>query len=172
MREHPRLDELRRRVERDPASIAFAQLAEEHRRAGQCEDAVRVCRAGLLIHPGYLSARVTLARALVELDALDEALEQFTLVIKAAPENLVAVRSVADIYYRQDQLAEALGYYQSALNLARNDPDLQQIVGDLTARLNRPARTVPPPDRTRDRLDDTIHQLQAWLDVIVNQQAP
>ena len=30
-----RLEDLRRRVQQDPSSIAFAQLAEEYRRAGQ-----------------------------------------------------------------------------------------------------------------------------------------
>ena len=64
MPEHPRIEDLRRRVQKDPASIAFAQLAEEYRRAGQYQEAVEVCRAGLAIHPGYLSARVTLGRAL------------------------------------------------------------------------------------------------------------
>jgi hypothetical protein len=33
--------------QKDPASIAFAQLAEEYRRAGQLPDAVAACKAGL-----------------------------------------------------------------------------------------------------------------------------
>ena len=67
----PRIQELRRRVHEDPASIAFAQLAEEYRRAGRFEEAVEVCRAGLTRHPSYLSARVTLGRALIELGELE-----------------------------------------------------------------------------------------------------
>ena len=50
MAEHPRIEDLRRRVQKDPASIAFAQLGEEYRRAGQSKEAVEVCRAGLAIH--------------------------------------------------------------------------------------------------------------------------
>ena len=75
MADHQRIEDLRRRVQKDPASIAFAQLAEECRRAGRYEEAVEVCRAGLAVHPGYLSARVTLGRALIELDQPDEALQ-------------------------------------------------------------------------------------------------
>ena len=63
---------MKRRVQKDPASIAFAQLAEEHRRAGQFEEAVQVATAGLGHHPAYLSARVTLGRALLELGRLDK----------------------------------------------------------------------------------------------------
>ena len=73
MTDQSRIEDLRRRVQKDPASIAFAQLAEEYRRAGQLQDAVDVCRAGLAIHPGYLSARVTLGRALLELEQFDDA---------------------------------------------------------------------------------------------------
>jgi hypothetical protein len=47
MADSRRIDDLRRRVQKDPASIAFAQLAEEYRRAGQLPDAVATCKAGL-----------------------------------------------------------------------------------------------------------------------------
>jgi tetratricopeptide (TPR) repeat protein len=96
-----RIDELRRRVDRDPASITFAQLAEEYRRAGNYEEAVRVSRTGLAQHPAYLSARVTLGRALVELQQFDEAQAELEQVIRAAPEHLAAIRALADIHQRR-----------------------------------------------------------------------
>jgi predicted Zn-dependent protease len=99
--DNPRIEELRRRIQKDPASIAFAQLAEEHRRAGQLEDAVRVCRAGLAQHPAYLSARITLGRTLLEMAKYDEAATEFEYVLKAAPDNLTAVRELADIEQRR-----------------------------------------------------------------------
>jgi tetratricopeptide (TPR) repeat protein len=133
--ENPRIEDLRRRVQKDPASIAFAQLAEEHRRAGQLQEAVDVCRAGLAIHPGYLSARVTLGRALVDLNQLDEARGELETVLKSAPENLAAIRGLAEIYHRRGALPEALVQYRAALNLAHNDPDLEQTVNELTREL-------------------------------------
>ena len=96
--DNPRIDDLRRRVGKDPASIAFAQLAEEYRRSGDVEEAVRVCRAGLEHHPNYVSARVTLGRALMELQQLDDAQAEFEQVLLVAPDNLVAVRSMAELY--------------------------------------------------------------------------
>ena len=75
-----RLADLERRVESDPASIAFAQLAEEYRRAGRLEEAVRVCRAGLAQYPDYQSARVTLGRALRALGRDEEARPEFDSV--------------------------------------------------------------------------------------------
>src|SRR5256885_9225926 len=100
MADSHRIDDLRRRVQKDPSSIAFAQLAEECRRAGQYQEAVDVCRAGLELHPRYLSARVTLGRALIELDQLDEAQTELELVLSSAPENLAALPGLAQNFHR------------------------------------------------------------------------
>jgi tetratricopeptide (TPR) repeat protein len=98
---NPRIEELRRRIQKDPASIAFAQLAEEHRRAREYDEAIRVCRAGLEQHPAYLSARITLGRALLEVGQPDEAATEFEYVLRAAPDNLTAIRELADIHQRR-----------------------------------------------------------------------
>ena len=132
MADNPRIDELRRRVQKDPASIAFAQLAEEYRRAGSHEDAISTCRAGLAIHPGYLSARVTLGRALIEVNDLDAAQTELEYVLKSATENLAAIRGVAEIHHRRGELSEALGFYKTALSLAKHDPDLEQTVDEIS----------------------------------------
>ena len=63
---NPRVEELRRRLEKDPSSRVFAQLAEELRKEGEFEDAIRVSRDGLEKHPFYPSARMTLGRALFD----------------------------------------------------------------------------------------------------------
>jgi tetratricopeptide (TPR) repeat protein len=95
-----RIDELERRVARDPASPAFAQLAEEYRRDGRLGDAVRVCRTGLISHPAYLSARVTLGRALMSLEQLDDAHAEFQAVIRETPDNVIALRALAELHQR------------------------------------------------------------------------
>ena len=142
MVDQSRLEELRRRVQRDPASIAFAQLGEECRRAGQFQEAVDVCRAGLAIHPGYLSARVTLGRALIEIGQLDEAQVELDLVLKNGPENLAAIRGLAEILHRRGHLSEALVQYRTALSFAHNDPDLEQTVVELSREV-QPAKAAP-----------------------------
>lgn len=167
MPDHPRIEDLRRRIQKDPASIAFAQLAEELRRAGEIDEAIRVCRAGLATHPGYLSARVTLGRALVEANHLDEAQQELQTVLKSAPENLSAIRGLAEIFHRRGDLAEALAQYQAALGLARNDPDLEQTVHQLAHEL-APKRQTPvarqaPPTPERLRADRAVTELERFL---------
>ena len=139
MADSSRIEDLRRRVQKDPASIAFAQLAEELRRAGQLEESIEICRTGLALHPGYLSARVTLGRALLELDQLDDAQAELEHVLASAPENLAAIRGLADIAHRTGNLTGALEHYRAALGLAKNDPDLQETVQDLSKKVEPPA---------------------------------
>ena len=158
-----RLDDLRRRVQQDPSSIAFAQLAEEFRRASMFQEAVDVCRAGLDIHPTYLSARVTLGRALVELQQFDEAQSELQQVLQSAPENLAAIRGLADVFHRQGALSEALAQYRAALALARHDPDLEQTIADL-------ARQVEP--NAPAHASDGLSFEQAAKEFLVHAPAP
>jgi tetratricopeptide (TPR) repeat protein len=158
MTDNSRIEDLRRRVQKDPASIAFAQLAEEYRRAGQFEESVEACRAGLATHPGYLSARVTLGRALIELDQFDEAEQELSQVLKSAPDNLAAIRGTADIHRQRGNLAKALEYYRAALHLAKNDPDLQETVADLTKKV-APTREAELKDGLT--FDDMQRELSA-----------
>jgi tetratricopeptide (TPR) repeat protein len=101
-----RLEELQRRVQRDPASISFAALAEEYRRLGLFQEAIDVCRAGLQRHPAYLSARVTLGRALLETGDFDGASSELEFVLQTAPENLAAIRALAEIHRRRAEMPE------------------------------------------------------------------
>lgn len=146
-----RILDLRRRVQADPSSIAFAHLAEELRRVGAYDEAVGVCRAGLARHPGYLSARVTLGRTLIELGQLDDAAAELETVIATAPDNLAAIRGLAEIFQRRGALPEALAYYKRALELARHDPDLEEAV-DRIAQAVQPAPPAPEP-ATAERVE-------------------
>jgi len=155
MAEHSRIDDLRRRVQKDPASIAFAQLAEELRRAGAYQESTEICRAGLEIHPGYLSARVTLGRALVELGQIDEAQTELARVLASAPENLAAIRGLAEIHHGRGELGEALAHYRAALLLARNDPDLEQTIADLSRQVE-PAKPAASGGLTLEHMQQEL----------------
>jgi tetratricopeptide (TPR) repeat protein len=158
----PRILELQRRVASDPSSIAFAQLGEELRRVGANEEAIAVCRTGLQRHPGYLSARVTLGRALVELERLDEAHAELSVVVSNASDNLAAIRGLAEIHQRRGEMGEALDLYRRALELARHDPDLEETVERMEKQVARPA--PPQPEVSVEALfdfDRLVEQLGA-----------
>lgn len=149
MADQTRIAELEGRLQREPASIAFAQLGEEYRRAGRLKDAIAACRAGLGRHPGYLSARVTLGRALLELGDLDAAHRELDEVRRIAPENLAAIRGLAEIHRRRGELPEALEQYRTAFELAQNDPGIDQIVKDLRRQIEPQPGRRPTPQAGR-----------------------
>ena len=128
-----RLDDLRRRVRENPASIAFAPLAESLRLAGRQKEAVGICRAGLSIYPEYLAARVTLARALFELERHDEAERELDHIRSLSPGYLPAIRALAgidqrhavdvDAFRRAALTTEALENWLVAIYVARAGRD-------------------------------------------------
>ena len=134
--------------------MSFAQLAEELRRDGANDEAVEVCRAGLAHHPNYLTARVTLGRALVELDRLDEAFTELTAVLDAAPGNLPAIRALAEIYQRRGLMSEALVHYRRALQLAQHDVDLEHTVGQIQRQVEPAAGTPSAPAHPPIAIED------------------
>jgi tetratricopeptide (TPR) repeat protein len=125
--DNPRIEELQRRIQKDPASIAFAQLAEEYRRIGDHLEAIRICQAGLDQHPAYLSARVTLGRSLLELGRVEEAEAEFQRVLESAPDNVVARRALDDIQSRQGRLDAHAGAPVGADRPAPRDPVLAEF---------------------------------------------
>jgi tetratricopeptide (TPR) repeat protein len=133
--ESPRIDELRRRLEREPGSRIFAQLAEELRKVGQLPEAIRVARQGLLNHPGYPSARMTLGRALLDSRDLRGARSEFEAVLRGAPDNILASRYLADCLDGLGDLGSALLQYRATLRLAPGDRNLEAQIKALEDRL-------------------------------------
>jgi tetratricopeptide (TPR) repeat protein len=176
--DNPRIDELRRRVQTDPASIAFAQLAEEYRRAGEFEPAVSVCRNGLARYPGYHSARVTLARALLALERLDEAKLEFERVLEGAPDNLAAARGLGEI--RQLTGESPLTEMPPSSRVAKPRAtevlfDLDALLQQLDDRARKLAESPPPvppeplPESVPAEQGDekSLSELEDWLGAIL-----
>lgn len=161
--ESPRVQELLDTLERDPASLAFVQLAEQYRRAGRYREAITVCRRGLTLHPDYVGARVALGRALADSGALEPAAEEFQRVLAVAPENLAANRALAEVWMQCDRLAEAAERYRVVLALTNGDELVAGILQDLEMRLHAPVggRTgegFEPPEAERVQEPDAVEE--------------
>jgi tetratricopeptide (TPR) repeat protein len=87
---------------------------------------------------------VTLGRSLAQLRQLDEAARELQRVLAVAPDNLAALRALADIARDQGDRAAALLYFERAALLASQDTDLQQAVGALRADAKGAAHNATP----------------------------
>ncbi len=115
-----------------------------------------MCRAGLAAYPGYVSARVTLGRALAEKGDMDAGREELEAVVRAAPEHLAAHRSLAAVYHRCGLLTDALARYQIALALAPGDAGIREKVRALMLEAGNASMA-------RDSARRTIAALEQWL---------
>src|SRR5687767_9828638 len=86
---NPKIEELRRKLEKEPTPRAYGALAEELRKAGEFADAIRISREGVEKSPAYPTLRVTLGRALLEHGELDAARHELETVLQAVPDNIL-----------------------------------------------------------------------------------
>ena len=93
-------------------TAAFGAIAERFRRAGALEQAVSLCREGLSKFPDHVSARVTLGWSLLDLGKYDEARQELEQVMRRAPDNLAAIRGLAELHDR----------FEHTLNLPMDGP--------------------------------------------------
>ena len=128
-----RIDDLRRRLERDPGSRLFAQLAEELRKAGELDQAIEVCRGGLERHASYGSAHMTLGRALFDKGELSEARTELETLLKGAPDNILASRMLGECLEGLGALSEAIVQYKTTLLLAPGEPHMVERLANLEA---------------------------------------
>lgn len=138
---NPRIDDLRKRLEKEPGSRIFAQLAEELRKDGDLEEAIQVCREGLQKHSNYPSARMTLGRALFESGDLAAARREFEVVLKGAPDNILASRLLGESLEGLGELEAARDRFKAALAMA---PGEKHVAAQLEAVERALKRKAPP----------------------------
>ncbi|MEO8071399.1 MAG: tetratricopeptide repeat protein, partial [Acidobacteriota bacterium] len=131
---------------------AFGGIAERFRRAGDLDRAITLCRDGLTRFPGQLSARVTLGWALLDKGQYEEARLELEQVLKRAPDNLAAIRGLAELHDREEQSMPSMdgdsGWNQDA---KRSDSAVTSAVGASVGAATQPA--APPPPAVAELLD-------------------
>ena len=125
------IEELKQRMSRDPLSRAFLQLAEEYRKSGHFEDAVRVCQEGLERHPGYHTARISLGRTYLESGDLENARSTLAEVLELAPENHLAGKLLAEVQRSLGDQSGAVETYRAILRHYPGDREVETLLNDL-----------------------------------------
>jgi len=121
------------RVQRDPASLAFAQLADLYRKAGRTVQAIAVCREGLTRFPHYTTARLILAKALQAEGDSESALAELRAILEVSPRDVQSHRLAAEIHRRAGRLDEAVTHLESVVTLDPNDRESRSLLGLLRA---------------------------------------
>jgi len=144
------------RLARDPASLAFAQLADLYRKAGRTREAVALCRNGLVKHPHYTTARLILAKALATEGALDQALAEIGAILDVTPQDVQCHRLAAEIHRRLGHIDRAVTHLEAAVRLEPADRESRSLLGLLRA---TPAPAGEASGLARVLADDTFATL-------------
>jgi tetratricopeptide (TPR) repeat protein len=129
----PKIAELSEKLRKDPASRLFVPLAEEYVKAGMLEEAIQVLVDGLKKHPQFFSARVTLGRIYADQHKFKEAKVEFEQVLKASPDNLVALKKMATIYRMEGEREQAKKCCEMLLVSNPKDAEARKLLDELTA---------------------------------------
>jgi len=136
-----RIAQLERRLNDDPGSRAFVELARLYHEEGRHGEAARLCADGVRRHPGYLSARVLLGRIYFDMGFLEEARETMEFVLERAPDNLVARRVIAEIFLATGNRDAALERYRALLAFKPEDASARERIAEI--------ERLPTPEGTR-----------------------
>jgi tetratricopeptide (TPR) repeat protein len=92
-------------------------LALEALKSRDYPEAIRTCRSYLNEQPDCLSAKIILARSLFLNGQTDEAENRFYGILKADPENMVALKFIGDIKFGEGDETTAMEYYNRILKI-------------------------------------------------------
>ena len=140
------IEKLERRYAENPQGLTFAPLAEVHRKNGDVARALELLRPGLTLHPDYIPASIVLGRCHLDLGDLSSAEAAFGHVLALDGENVIALKSLADITERLFRFDEAERWLRTLLAIDRSNDDARDQLGRVEAakRQAEAASTVSP----------------------------
>lgn len=127
------IEKLERRYAENPHGLTFAPLAEVHRKNGEVSRALELLRVGLELHPNYIPASIVLGRCQQDLGDLPAAEEAFAHVLRLDDENVIALKSLADINERQDRLDDAERWLRRLVAVDRSNEEARQQLQHIEA---------------------------------------
>lgn len=134
------IEKLQRRWQENPLGLTFAPLAEAYRKEAMFADALDLLNIGLAQHPNYVPAHIVRGRCFLDSGADQAAENAFRRVIDIDPENVIALKSLAEIAERAGRYDDAIGRLERLLEFDRSNDEAQAQLDGLRA-----ARAIPQP---------------------------
>lgn len=157
-------------LQADPASKAFAPLAEAYRKQGKLQEAVNLCKQGLAKNPDYSGAQVLLAQLYADLKQFAPAENELLALLRRTPNHLLAHQILLRIYAHTGRHQHAGTIAQRLLKLQPNEPMattyLQQAKAAKPATTAAAVTAAPPvPTVTMAKLYEDQGHLEKALEI-------
>lgn len=135
------IEKLERQFSENPRRFA-APFADALRKSDEVPRALEVIRVGLELNPDYIPGSVILGRCHLDLGDDNAAEAAFSRVLDLDNENVIALKSLADIMERQGRTDEAVRFLAFLLDVDRSNDEAREHLARLQA---VPAATSSPP---------------------------
>jgi len=123
----------------NPTPMLCARLAEMFRQAGRLDESREVANTGLKRWKSNASIMVVLGKCYRDSSLLEKALETFESVHSLQPQNLVALRNIAEINFRKENWSEAVNGFEEYLFEHPGDEEARDRLEEAKARLDSPS---------------------------------
>jgi tetratricopeptide (TPR) repeat protein len=140
------IEKLERRWLENPKGRNFAPLADAYRKAGEVDRAIELCRSGLEMHPDYVSAHIVYGRCLLDQKADPEAEQVFQKVLSLDPENIIALRMLADLADRNNRFDSAVQWLTRLLAADPMNGDAAEALARAKGKASLAAKATEPMD--------------------------
>ncbi|HKV75892.1 MAG TPA: tetratricopeptide repeat protein [Gemmatimonadales bacterium] len=140
------IEKLKRQWDENPKGTSFAPLAELYRKDGQHEKAMDVLRVGLESNPKHIPGNIVLGRCCLDLKQDAEAEVAFSRALELDPENVIALKALAEITERAGRLDEATIWLQQLVAVDPSNDDARDQLNRVTIAQQAPEpEPVPEP---------------------------
>ncbi len=138
------IEKLEKRWAENPKGRNFAPLADAYRKAGELDRAIELCKAGLDLHPDYVSAHIVFARCLIDQKNDAGASDVFRKVLTLDPENVLGLKMLADIAERSGRYDEAVEWLTRLLSADPMNGDAAEHLARAKGRAAAQAASAKP----------------------------
>ncbi len=133
-----RIEQCERILKENSKSQVFAALADAHRLNGDLDQAFRVCRQGIRIHPDYGAGHLVMAKISLGRKMYDWAEQELNKAVELDGETRLTEQLRVEILIAKGSLEEA----ESAIKRLRASSANQLLIQDLQQRLERQKKEV------------------------------
>jgi hypothetical protein len=159
------IEKLERRYAENPQGLTFAPLAEVHRKNGEVSRALELLKAGLELHPNYIPASIVLGRCHWDLGDLPAAEAAFSHVLRLDDENVIALKSLADINERLGRFSDAQRWLNRLIAVDRSNEEARQQLARIETAKQQPvaadAKMPVPPTTAPEPAEKTAEPVIA-----------
>ncbi|RKZ10550.1 hypothetical protein DRQ25_02580 [Candidatus Fermentibacteria bacterium] len=137
-----------------PSAIICARLAETLRQMGKLDESREVADIGLRRWKNNISITIVLGKCHRDAGLLEKAMESFTVVNSAQPQNLVALKNLAEIHFQKENWTEAVSFFEEYLFEQPGDDEVRDKLEEARSWKNSPDQ-MPFETGEDEPADDT-----------------